>query len=147
MHLVCIDCKIFADRQIQGRLTDSALPCLFPEVNLCIISTMLHAALLKGCVALTLQFDWTRDAGSLSRAELETAIAPALLTLAQRIGKAAQLGHLPITDSVSLVLSIKKARRQSAALEWTMSIMMTQPPYKQAACGCSDCVLGCGEHQ
>lgn len=72
---------------------------------------MVHAALLKGYVALALQFDWTEDAGSLSRADLKTAMVPALLTLAHRTGKAAQLGRLPINDSVSLVHSIIQARR------------------------------------
>ena len=82
---------------------------------------MVHAALLKGCVALVLQFDWTKDAGSLPRAELESAIVPALLTLARRIGKAAQLGRLPVNDSVSLVLSIIQAGRPFVAPEWPSS--------------------------
>ena len=71
----------------------------------------MHAALLKGSVALALQFDWSKDAGSLSHAELQTAIFPSLLTLAHRVGKAAQQNCLAISESISLVLSIIQARR------------------------------------
>ena len=71
----------------------------------------LRAALLKGGVALALQFDWSEGAGCLSRAELERAIFPSLMTLAHRIGKAAQLNGLPVNESVSLLISITQARR------------------------------------
>lgn len=94
----------------------------------------MHAALLKGCVALALQFDWSNDAGSLSHAELAHAIFPALLTLAHRIGKAAQLNCLPVNESVSLLLSIMQARCPSVPPEGTCKHIITVIADKRAAC-------------
>ena len=77
----------------------------------------MRAAALKGSVALVLQFDWGKSSGSLSRADLEAAVLPSLLTLAQRAGKAAQLSGLPVSESVSLVRSIIQARCPSLPTE------------------------------
>ena len=66
----------------------------------------LRVALLKGSVALLLQFKWSKDAGALPVSEMKTAVLPLLLSLAHRIGGAAQQDTLPVDEAVTLIHSI-----------------------------------------
>ena len=66
----------------------------------------LRAALLKGSVALLLQFKWSEEAGHLPASEMKTAVLPMLLCLAHRIGCAAQQDTLPVSEAVTLIHSI-----------------------------------------
>ena len=68
------------------------------------------AGLLKGSVAMVLQFDWSKDAGSLTHSDLESAVFPLLLTLAHRIGKAAQQDRMPVNEAVTFIHSIIQVR-------------------------------------
>jgi len=68
------------------------------------------AGLLKGSVAMVLQFDWGKDAGSLTLSDLESAVFPLLLTLAHRIGKAAQQDKMPVNEAVTFIHTIIQVR-------------------------------------
>ena len=66
----------------------------------------MRVALLKGSVALSLQFKWSEDADNLPASQMKTAVLPLLLSLAHQIGVAAQQDTLPVNEAVTLIHSI-----------------------------------------
>ena len=70
-----------------------------------------RVALLKGSVALVLQFKWSEHAGDLPASQMKTAVLPLLLSLAHQIGGAAQQDNLPVNEAVSLIHSIIQVSR------------------------------------
>ena len=66
----------------------------------------MRVALLKGSVALLLQFKWREHASNLPAPQMKTAVLPQLLSLIHWIGSAAQQDTLPVNEAVTLIHSI-----------------------------------------